>query len=298
MLRSLPRKSMKKQKIAQFSLLILVVLILVGILLMNVYTFYQQSSPPPLGELPPDSTVNIEISDEEWDKLFSGETSFDDLLSGGSVSLPSEEDASTTLPEQPEDLPATEGETPSASTGEGTASSSTEAKPNGAASSSVATKPNGSTVSSGAASSGTSNKPSGSTSSGASSKPSGSASSSQKQPEPYEAEVKALILQLYSVKARAEGGLNSCIAEAKAEFKALPEAQQTQSKKLSIVFSKSKRLYDLQASCDKEVEAIVSQMRKVLTENGQSTALADQAMASYQSQKSAMYSSLMAKLYS
>lgn len=286
MLRSLPRISMKKQKIAQFSLLVLVVLILVGIVLMNVYSFYQQSTPPPLEELSPDSTVNIEISDEEWDKLFSGETSFDDLLSGGSLGLPSEEDASTTLPEQPGDLPATEGETPSASMGEGTVSSSTETKPSGAASSSAATKPNGSTASSGA------------TSSGNSSKPSGSASSAQKQPEPYEAEVKALILQLYSVKARAEGGLNSCIAEAKAEFKALPEAQQTQSKKLSIVFSKSKRLYDLQASCDKEVESIVSQMRKVLTENGQSTALADQAMASYQSQKSAMYSSLMAKLYS
>lgn len=276
---------MKKQKIAQFSLLILIVLILMGILLMNLYSFYQQATQQPLEELPPESTVTIEISDEEWDKLFSGETSFDDLLSGGSLSLPSEEDASTTLPEQPEELPPQE-ETPSASMGEGTTSSSTETKPNGAESSSTTTKPNGTTASYGAASSGTT------------SKPSGSASSSQKQPEPYEAEIKALILQLYSVKARAESGLNTCIAEAKAEYKALPEAQQTQTKKLSIVFSKSKRLYELQASCDKEVESIVSQMRKVLTENGQSTALADQAMASYQSQKSAMYSSLMAKLYS
>ena len=36
----------------------------------------------------------------------------------------------------------------------------------------------------------------------------------------------------------------------------------------------------------------------VLTANGQSTALADQAMASYKAQKSAMYSQLTAKLYS
>ena len=36
----------------------------------------------------------------------------------------------------------------------------------------------------------------------------------------------------------------------------------------------------------------------VLTANGQSTALADQAMASYKAQKSAMYSRLTAKLYS
>ena len=36
----------------------------------------------------------------------------------------------------------------------------------------------------------------------------------------------------------------------------------------------------------------------ILTANGQSTALADQAMASYKAQKSAMYSQLTAKLYS
>ena len=39
-------------------------------------------------------------------------------------------------------------------------------------------------------------------------------------------------------------------------------------------------------------------MRAILTANGQSTALADQAMASYKAQKSAMYSQLTAKLYS
>lgn len=272
---------MKKQKIAQFTLLVLVVLILMGILLMNIYSFYQQSIQPPIEELPPESTATIEISDEEWDKLFSGEASFDDLLSGGSLSLPSEDDASTTSPEGSEDLPSLEEEASSGAMSESAASSSATEKPNGAASSSTATKPSGSTASS-----------------STSSKPSSSSSSAQKQPEPYEAEIKALILQLYSVKARAESGLNTCIAEAKAEYKALPEAQQTQTRKLSIVFSKSKRLYELQASCDKEVESIVSQMRKVLTENGQSTTLADQAMASYQSQKSAMYSSLMAKLYS
>ena len=54
----------------------------------------------------------------------------------------------------------------------------------------------------------------------------------------------------------------------------------------------------MQASYDKEVENIVSQMRTVLTANCQSTALADQAMASYKAQKSAMYSQLTAKLYS
>lgn len=35
----------------------------------------------------------------------------------------------------------------------------------------------------------------------------------------YEGEVKALVQQLYAVKGRAEGGLNACIASAKAEYK-------------------------------------------------------------------------------
>ena len=124
------------------------------------------------------------------------------------------------------------------------------------------------------------------------------ASSSGKQEASYEAEVKALLKQLYSVKARAEAELNSCIAGAKAEFKSLPESQQTQARKISIVLARSGRLYAMQASYDKEVESIVSQMRAILTANGQSTALADQAMASYKAQKSAIYSQLTAKLYS
>ena len=92
-----------------------------------------------------------------------------------------------------------------------------------------------------------------------------------------------MLRQLYSVKARAEAELNSCIAGAKAEFKSLPESQQTQARKISIVLARSGRLYAMQASYDKEVESIVSQMRAVLTANGQSTALADQAMASVMS---------------
>lgn len=51
--------------------------------------------------------------------------------------------------------------------------------------------------------------------------------------------------------------------------------------------SKAGQLSALQASCDSEVNRIVSQMRSVLKANGQSTALADQAMSSYKSQKSA-----------
>lgn len=114
----------------------------------------------------------------------------------------------------------------------------------------------------------------------------------------YEAEIRALINQLYAVKARAESGLNSAIAAAKAEYKALPAEKQTTAKKISICMGKAGELKKLEASCDKEVEDIVSQMRTILTENGQPTTLADQAMSTYKAEKNAMYSSLMSQLYS
>ena len=113
----------------------------------------------------------------------------------------------------------------------------------------------------------------------------------------YEAEIRTLINQLYAVRARAESGLNSAIASAKAEYKALPAEKQTTARKLSICMGKSGQLKSLESSCDKEVEDIVGQMRAILTENGQPTTLADQAMSTYKAEKSAMYSSLMSQLY-
>lgn len=113
----------------------------------------------------------------------------------------------------------------------------------------------------------------------------------------YEAEIRTLINQLYAVRSRAESGLNSAIASAKAEYKALPAEKQTTARKISICMGKSGELKSLESSCDKEVADIVGQMRTILTENGQPTTLAEQAMSTYKAEKSAMYSSLMSQLY-
>ena len=115
--------------------------------------------------------------------------------------------------------------------------------------------------------------------------------------ERAEAEIRTLINQLYAVRSRAESGLNSAIASAKAEYKALPAEKQTTARKISICMGKSGELKSLESSCDKEVADIVGQMRTILTENGQPTTLADQAMSTYKAEKSAMYSSLMSQLY-
>lgn len=138
------------------------------------------------------------------------------------------------------------------------------------------------------------------TSSAASSKKNSSTSSSKTMTTTasvsYEDEIQDLLNQLYAVKAKAESGLNSAIQSAKNEYYALPDEQKSQAKKISIVMGKASELQNLQSTCDAEVNRIVEQMRKVLRANGQSTALADQALASYEAQKESTYASLKSKL--
>ena len=269
---------MKKNKVLKIVLIVLGALVVLLAAAVLGVLFYLRGLaagiPETLPDAPADST-ELTLTDEDLDKLLSGDITLEELTDETAASNSGEQEASASAPQEGEDSASAPA---GSSASSGSADSRTES---------------GSTASSGkqenttvASSSGTA---------AATEKP---ASSSGKQEASYEAEVKALLKRLYSVKARAEAELNSCIAGAKAEFKSLPESQQTQARKISIVLARSGRLYAMQASYDKEVESIVSQMRAILTANGQSTALSDQAMASYKAQKSAMYSQLTAKLYS
>lgn len=269
---------MKKNKVLKIVMIVLGALVVLLAAAVLGVLFYLRGLaagiPETLPDAPADST-ELTLTDEDLDKLLSGDITLEELTDETAASNSGEQEASASAPQEGEDSASAPA---GSSASSGSADSRTES---------------GSTASSGkqenttvASSSGTA---------AATEKP---ASSSGKQEASYEAEVRALLKQLYSVKARAEAELNSCIAGAKAEFKSLPESQQTQARKISIVLARSGRLYAMQASYDKEVESIVGQMRAILTANGQSTALADQAMASYKAQKSAMYSQLTAKLYS
>lgn len=269
---------MKRNKVLKIVLIVLGTLAaLLAAAVLGVLLYLRSmaaSLPETLPDAPADST-QFTLTDDDLDKLLSGEITLEELTGEAAASSGGEQEASASAPQ------------------EGAGSASAPAGSSASSGSADSRTESGSTASSGkqenttvASSSGTA---------AATEKP---ASSSGKQEAAYEKEVKALLQQLYSVKARAEAELNSCIAGAKAEFKSLPESQQTQARKVSIALARSGRLYAMQASYDREVESIVSQMRAILTANGQSTALADQAMASYKAQKSAMYSQLTAKLYS
>lgn len=269
---------MKKNKVLKIVLIVLGALVVLLAAAVLGVLFYLHSMAAGLPETLPDASADstqLTLTDEDLDKLLSGEITLEELTDEAAASNSGEQEASASAPQ--EDAGA-------ASAPEGSSASSGSA---------ASRTESGST-----ASSGKQENTTGTSSSGTAAATEKPASSSGKQEAGYEAEVKVLLKQLYSVKARAEAELNSCIAGAKAEFKSLPESQQTQARKVSIVLARSGRLYAMQASYDKEVASIVSQMRAILTANGQSTALADQAMASYKAQKSAMYSQLTAKLYS
>lgn len=269
---------MKKNKVLKIVLIVLGALVVLLAAAALRVLFYLHSMAAGLPETLPDASADstqLTLTDEDLDKLLSGEITLEELTDEAAASNSGEQEASASAPQ--EDAGA-------ASAPEGSSASSGSADSR--------------TESGSTASSGKQENTTGTSSSGTAAATEKPASSSGKQEAGYEAEVKVLLKQLYSVKARAEAELNSCIAGAKAEFKSLPESQQTQARKVSIVLARSGRLYAMQASYDKEVASIVSQMRAILTANGQSTALADQAMASYKAQKSAMYSQLTAKLYS
>lgn len=279
---------MKKNKVLKIVLIVMGALVVLLVAAVLGVLFYLRSMaagiPETLPDAPADST-EVTLTDDEIDKLLSGEITLEQLTGETAASSSGEQEAAASAPQEGED-------SGSASEGSAASSASSASRTEGGTTAASRTE-SSSTASSGKQENTTST--SSSSTVAATEKP---ASSSGKQEASYEKEVKALLKQLYSVKARAEAELNSCIAGAKAEFKSLPESQQTQARKISIVLARSGRLYAMQASYDKEVESIVSQMRAVLTANGQSTALADQAMASYKAQKSAMYAKLTAKLYS
>lgn len=269
---------MKKNKVLKIVLIVLGALVVLLAAAALGVLFYLHSMAAGLPETLPDASADstqLTLTDDDLDKLLSGEITLEELTDEAAASNSGEQEASASAPQEGAD---------SASAPAGSSASSGSAASR--------------TESSSTASSSKQENTTGTSSSGTAAATEKPASSSGKQEAGYEAEVKVLLKQLYSVKARAEAELNSCIAGAKAEFKSLPESQQTQARKVSIVLARSGRLYAMQASYDKEVASIVSQMRAILTANGQSTALADQAMASYKAQKSAMYSQLTAKLYS
>lgn len=250
--------TMKHKKMWAVLLAAAVVLVAGGVFMFTSVTMKNTSPADTVSGAEETAQSTVTITDEELSRLISGELTLDSLVQNAGEVQFEQEEASS---EQPQDAAQSEAaESAPESQQENQKEQAAPPQKEAAASSAPAAE--------------------------------------SSQLSGYEAELKVLIQRVYAVKARAEKGLDSCIASAKEEYWALPQKQQTQTRKVMIVVSKAGELRALQASCDKEMDEIVSQMRKLLQENGQSTALADEVMQAYNAEKSSRYTELKNKLYS
>lgn len=282
---------MKYKKIVQISLLLgAVVLFGVFSACANTSSVQTEESPSFLEE---DISMQapLEISDDDLSKLLSGALAFDEL-SQDEVSL--DEPSSVILEEDVESNSESisesvvqeellqESETPP----------SKEPPAESAQSQSTASKPAGSKTPV------SEKKP---TTSSSAARPENAHPSSESKKDPpvpaYEIKVKKLVQEAYALKDYAEKGLSTSINAAKAEYDTLKPEQKTQFKKISITLSKAGELTRLQSYCDKEMDRIVKELRTVLKDNGQNTALADQVMDFYTKEKDNRYKQLMSELY-
>lgn len=114
----------------------------------------------------------------------------------------------------------------------------------------------------------------------------------------WEQQADAQIAALKQMEKTYESRLYGIMWDAFDEYQALPESSRNLVNKVSIVLSKRGDMTAMEKECDKEVEVILTELRRILTENGQSTAVADQAEKAYKDKKSALMAELMQQAYS
>ena len=91
--------------------------------------------------------------------------------------------------------------------------------------------------------------------------------------------------------------LYSVICDAYDEYMEYPAEKHSLGLKVSIVVSKGGKLTSMQSACDKEFNALLSEMRTCLRENGRDQSLADNAQKAYESAKSSMVKELKNVVY-
>lgn len=127
---------------------------------------------------------------------------------------------------------------------------------------------------------------------------SGHASSSSAASEnEVDAKIDSYIRQLQNLKKQTESKLYGVIYEAYDEYISHPVEERNLGMKVSIVLSKTAKLTSVQGECDKEVNAILKELRQYLRDNGRDQSVADQAEQEYKKMKSDLTSELTGIVY-
>lgn len=101
----------------------------------------------------------------------------------------------------------------------------------------------------------------------------------------YNTKVSELVAKMYSIKADFMGKLTAFESRIIADYKAMPEEQRTTATKAKIVADNMSYIVGLEAQCDAQVDAVTSELTKIMTANGKDTALVDQIKSAYTNEK-------------
>lgn len=125
-------------------------------------------------------------------------------------------------------------------------------------------------------------------------------SSSSSAPTPQnecDAQLAQYLLQMERLQKKFQSQLYSIICDAYDEYMEYPAEKHSLGLKVSIVVSKGGKLTSMQSACDKEFNALLSEMRTCLRENGRDQSLADNAQKAYESAKASMVKELKNVVY-
>ncbi len=99
--------------------------------------------------------------------------------------------------------------------------------------------------------------------------------------------VARLVARMYVLKSQYTGSVEGIVASMKADYMSLPADQRTTSAKAGIATSYMGQINALEAQCDAQVDAIVTELRQVLKETGGDASLADAIVTAYANEKQA-----------
>lgn len=98
-------------------------------------------------------------------------------------------------------------------------------------------------------------------------------------------QIASLVTKMYVLKAEYEGAVAGIVEQMKADYSKLPPEQRTTSAKSSIASGYMSTINAMEAQCDAQVNTIVTDLRKILTDNGRDTTLADTILSTYATEK-------------
>jgi hypothetical protein len=98
-------------------------------------------------------------------------------------------------------------------------------------------------------------------------------------------ELNLRITELYILQTSYSSQIEKIVNDAKEEYLALKEEEQTKTNRYRIILKKIDVMTDLEAECDEKVKTLVSEIKNLLTEAGMDTSLADEIMDYYENKK-------------